>query len=173
MTPAVEGPTPQEVIDFYDVVGQERIADAPPVTRSQKVYQMAAEMLAFCEREGLDWQAWIMARHETTKWRFRVPWKQLVKGSPKFLARFREFGERLQHEALSQREHDTRVIDAETRPGAQLYVYAELVKRRFQADPEQCRGPLRDLSLGYDPRSPLCQACPLADLCPPVFGGPR
>jgi hypothetical protein len=156
--------SPAELLNIYNNVVQRH--GLPPKHLSKKGYAAMAVFGQWCRTNDVDPVAFIRARHEQMGWRYPIPIEKLAygKGVPAFLAKFKEWGERKQSHALSQERIGDHVVTDTPLWGNELRHLGEVMKRQLRLDPEACLLNM-DLTGGWNPRSPICSDCPVAETC--------
>ena len=118
-----------------------------PRSLGRRVYEQAVRFLRWCTENQVDPERYIRARHDAIKWKHRIPLDRLA--SPKFLIKFREWGDDKQAEEVSQDR-----LAAKAVRGERSRYLAEAVRRTMP--PKLCR---HDPWTWYDPESPTCTQC--------------
>ena len=128
-------------------------------------YAAIAKFGEWCRVESVDPVTWLTYRigAMTPQYRHALPVEKLVPKSKASLTRFRQWegfearvvGEHRRAEAVG---HNAVLWANELRP------IGEVMKKQLVLDPESCLFQI-DLTGGWNPRSELCAACPVADRC--------
>jgi hypothetical protein len=120
----------------------------------------AQAFLDWAREEKVDPVLFTRARHEAAPGA-RIPIQRLSTVQPSFLEKYREWGEDRQGRIAAQARH-TAVEDRDAR--TDLTVLSEAARAAFADDREVCRLSV-DVTGGWHPQSPHCQACRVATEC--------
>lgn len=119
--------------------------------------------LTFCRSNKISPERFILAKHDCTKWRFRVPIKMLVRSSADFIKQFKEWGNDEQaYQQLNSRLANVVVADVDR--SLELTILGEKAKTVFASDKLSCFVS-EDITGGWNPRSKLCVSCSLRETC--------
>lgn len=124
-------------------------------------YEQLAQFAAWCGENGVDPRRYIRARHEAIGYKHRIAVKSLRSDS--FLKSFRRFGNDRQAAFEGQLRVQAAVVDDSDHRGGELRELWELMKRRIAGTVECAID--TDMTGGWNPRSPWCRDCALADEC--------
>ncbi len=136
----------------------------PRISISHPVF---AELAAWCSAAGVDAVRYVRARFEATRWAHKIAPEALA--SPKFMAKFRAFGEDRQASEIGQDGLAERVLTDTSRWGAEVTLLAESVKRALVDNRVACAAD--PVTAGWNPRSSWCAGCDNASACRAALAG--
>lgn len=128
---------------------------------SARVVRQAGEFLFWCDRNGVDPERYIRARHDSIGFKNRIPINRLA--SYRFLEKFRQFGDAKQaHEVAQDNLAVTVVPDRAAESFAEALRASHGQYRHMAEFRESC---LIDVSTWYNEQSVWCLSCDLNVEC--------
>ena len=160
---------PATILSIYNRVLTANGLAAKPMSKTPRkggrkvvMRESLIEFGQWCVDNGVDPERWVRARHDAIGFRHRISIENLA--SPKFLPKFRDFGDDLQHEAQGQDRMAQAVVDDVPIDSDDLRFLSESLKRAYSMDPELC-AMSQDLTGGWNPKSEWCRSCSAVGDC--------
>ena len=135
-----------------------------PIPHSRNMLEAAHRFSAWCSEREISPKHFILARHDAIKWSRRIPIRDLIKVTERFLAHYDGWMAGQQGQRDQERDDQQRV-QADTSSLTELTVLGESAKATFAQTPEVCLGSAATFTGGWHPDSRWCQTCPLSRDC--------
>ena len=124
-------------------------------------------MAQWCREHGLDPRHWLYTLFVSRRWTYAPQWNQLT--SPRHLERYKSFTANVfyQNRIGGEWRADQERRGVTYNVNRDMTATTEGIKRRYLAlqDADRCMSLVRDETLGYHPKSIVCQECPRAGDC--------